>query len=125
MSTKSGEDKALLDESVLKELKLIMEDEFTEVLQVFLEESVGLMSDIHQAFEETPENAAGRVHALKSCGQNVGAMRLSETAEEIRQLLIDGDMTAAREKLNELQDVFTQSHARIKKCMKDSMDKVA
>jgi HPt (histidine-containing phosphotransfer) domain-containing protein len=116
---------ALLDESVLNELKLIMEDEFTDVLQVFLDESVGLMSEIHLAFEEEPENVARKAHTLKSCSNNVGAIRLGEIAEEIRQHLIDGEFTIARDKLDELQDVFAQSHAKIKKYMKDNMDKVA
>ena len=125
MASKSGEDKSLLDESVLKDLKLIMEDEFTEVLQVFLDESIGLMSEIHQAFEEDPENVARKVHTLKSCSNNVGATCLGEVAENIRQHLIDGNVDVAREKLGELQDVFTESHAQVKKCMKDNMDKVA
>ncbi|MGB1799328.1 MAG: Hpt domain-containing protein [Gammaproteobacteria bacterium] len=125
MSKKSGEDKPLLDKSVLEDLKLIMEDEFTEILQVFLEESVSLMSEIHYAFEDAPEDATGKVHALKSCGNNVGAIRLSEIAEEIRQHLIDNEITVAKDRLDELQDVFTQSHAQVKKYMKDYMDKVA
>lgn len=125
MSEKNGEDIALIDESVLKDLKLIMEDEFTEVLQVFLDESVGLMSEIHQAFDEAPDTAAGKVHSLKSCSNNIGAVRLTILAEEIRQRLIDNEVSVAREKLDELQDVFTQSHAQIKKIMKESMDKVA
>ena len=115
----------LLDKSVLEDLKLIMEDEFTEILQVFLEESVSLMSEIHYAFEDAPEDATGKVHALKSCGNNVGAIRLSEIAEEIRQHLIDNEITVAKDRLDELQDVFTQSHAQVKKYMKDYMDKVA
>lgn len=125
MSTKNGEEKVLLDKSILKELKLIMEDEFTEVLQVFLEESLGLMSEIHRAFEEAPEEAAGQVHALKSCSNNVGAIALSQLAEEINQHLIINEITVAKDKLYELQDVFTQSRGQIKKYMKDYMDKVA
>ncbi len=125
MSIKNGEEKALLDKSILKELKLIMEDEFTEILQVFLEESVGLMSEIHQVFEQAPKEAAGKVHALKSCSNNVGAIYLSEIAEEIRQHLIDNEITVAKDKLDELQDVFTQSYGQVKQYMKDYMDKVA
>lgn len=125
MSIKSGEDKILLDKSVLKELKLIMEDEFTEVLQVFLEESVSLMSDIHEDIEVAPENAVKKIHTLKSCSNNVGAIQLSGVAEEISHYLVDHDIASAKNKLNELQDVFTQSHAQVRKYMKENIDKVA
>lgn len=125
MSTKSGEDKELLDKTVLKELKLIMQDEFTEILQRFLDESLSLMSEIHYAFEQTPGDVAEKVHALKSCSNNVGAIRLSEIAEQMRQRLIYNEITVAKDKLDELQDVFTQSHSQVKKYMKDCMDKVA
>ena len=125
MSVKSGEDKTVLDESVLKDLKLIMEDEFTEVLYVYLEESIQLMSEIHQAFEEAPENTARKIHALKSCSNNVGALRLSDLAEKIRQHLIDNNTDAAKDMLDELQDVFAQTHAQVKKYMKENMNKVA
>lgn len=124
MSAKSGEDKALLDKKVLKELKLIMQDEFTETLQMFLDESVSLMSEIHYAFEQTSGNAAEKVDALKSCSNNVGTIRLSEIAEQIRQYLIDNEITVAKGKLDELQDVFTQSHSQLKKYMKACMDEV-
>ena len=102
-----------------------MEDEFTEVLYVYLEESIQLMSEIHQAFEEAPENTARKIHALKSCSNNVGALRLSDLAEKIRQHLIDNNTDAAKDMLDELQDVFAQTHAQVKKYMKENMNKVA
>lgn len=125
MSINSGENKVILDKSVLKELKLIMEDEFTEVLQVFLEESVSLMSDIHEDIEEAPENVVKKIHTLKSCSNNVGAIQLSGVAEEIKHFLIQDDVASAKSKLNELQDVFAQSHAQVRKYMKENIDKVA
>ena len=125
MGTDSGEDKILLDENILKDLKLIMEDEFTEVLHVYLEESVGLMSKIHQAFEESPDSVARLAHALKSCSNNVGAVHLSKIAEEIRQKLMDDNLSAAEDTLIELEDVFTKTHAQVKKYLQNCIDKVA
>ncbi len=115
----------LVDNDVLNELKSIMEDEFADVLQIFLDESVSLMSEIHTAFEEESDNMTRAVHTLKSCSRNVGAMHLGMIAEKMEENLINKDISSARSKLDMLQDVFAQSHAKIKKCMQDNMDEVA
>ena len=116
---------SLIDETVLDELKSIMDDEFADVLQVFLEESVSLMSDIHAAFDEESGDLTRSVHTLKSCSKNVGAVRLGNIAETMKEYLVNADIAAAKSMLEELQDVFAQSHTQIKKYMQDYMDKVA
>jgi histidine phosphotransfer protein HptB len=116
---------SLIDESVLDELKSIMDDEFVDVLQVFLEESVNLMSEIHTAFEEDSENLKRAIHTFKSCSRNVGAVRLGDITEVMKGHIDNDDIASAKNMLDELQDVFTQSHAQIKKCMQDHMDRVA
>ncbi len=115
----------ILDEAVLNELKSIMDDEFSDVLHVFLEESVSIVSDIHVAFKEETENIEMAVSTLIACCNNVGATRLGAIAETMQEYLSKKDIDAAREHLGELQDVFTQSHSQIKKYMQDNMVKVA
>ncbi|MBL1142516.1 MAG: Hpt domain-containing protein [Proteobacteria bacterium] len=124
-SKKNKSNSALIDESILKELKSIMDDEFTDVLQNFLEESVSLMSEIHLAFEEESDNLLDVILSFKSCGNNVGAICLGNIAEDIQQCLVKNDLDSARNRLGELQDIFTQSHVLIKKYLQDNMDKVA
>ena len=115
----------LVDKTVLDDLETIMEDEFTDVLQVFLEESVNLMSEIHTAFNEESVNLTRFVHTLKSCSKNVGAMRMGSIAEKMEEYLVNEDVASAKSNLDELQDVFTQSHGLIKKIMEDNIHKVA
>ncbi len=115
----------LVDNDVLNELKSIMEEEFADVLQIFLDESVNLMSEIHTAFEEESDNMTRAVHTLKFCSRNVGAMHLGMISEKMEENLINKDIASAKSKLDELQDVFAQSHVLIKKCMQDNMDEVA
>jgi hypothetical protein len=115
----------LVDQSVLDELKSIMDDEFTDMLQVFLDDSVRLMSEIHTAFEEGSENLADSVEALAACSSHVGAMQLLDMVKLIKHDLDNENTDDARSKLNELQDVFTQTHVHIKKCLQENMDKVA
>ena len=115
----------MIDESVLNELKLIMDDEFSDVLQVFLEESISLMSDIHTAFDEESDNLASAVNALNACSKNVGAMCLKNITESMEKHIVNADIVSAKNRLEALQDAFSQSHALIKIYMQDNVNKVA
>lgn len=115
----------LIDTTVLDELQSIMEDEFTDVLQVFLDESVSLMSEIHAGFNEESDDLTRVVHTFKSCSKNVGALRLGDMAEKMEAYLIKEDVASAKIDLDELQDVFMQSHVLVKKIMQDNMHEVA
>ena len=115
MSNDSNEDQALLvDESVLGELQEIMEDEYVEILQIYLDESVKLMSDIHAGFTDEPENLLRAVHTLKSSSNNVGAKRLAEVSKKMEDLVRTGDVDSAKSFENELDEVFTESHSALK-----------
>ena len=115
----------LIDKTVLDNLKSIMEDEYTEVLQIYLEESINLMSDIHAYFEEESEDLIRAVHTLKSSSKNVGAVLLGDIAARMEALLNDNNVVSARTYLDELQDVFTKSHALIKKYAQSEMHEEA
>ena len=126
MKNESKEDTPpLIDTAILDELQSIMEDEYTEVLQIYLEESINLMTDVHSGFLEDSENLLRAVHTLKSCSNNVGARRLGTIAEKMEALLKDNNVESARSYLDELQDVFVQSHALIKKYAQSDMQEVA
>lgn len=125
MTNESNEGRApIIDLAVLDELQLIMEDEFVDVLQIFLDESVNLMSEIHAAFNEESDNLTRSVHTLKSCSRNVGAMYMGNIAEKMEELLIKEEVDSAKSNLDELQEVFTQSHALIKKHMEEHTHEV-
>jgi PAS domain S-box-containing protein len=116
---------ALLDANVLNELRDIMEDEFTEVLQLYLDESVSLMSDIHAGFSEEPDKLLRALHTLKSSSRNVGAMRLGDIAANMEALVKAEDVGSAKVHLDDLQEVFTETHALINKYTQDDVHKVA
>lgn len=116
---------SVLDASVLEELRAIMEDEFAEILQIYLDESVSLMSDIHNGFNEESDSLLRAVHTLKSSSNNVGGTVLGEVAARMEALVKDNDIETAKTHLNELQDVFTKTHSHIKKYMEDVINDVA
>jgi HPt (histidine-containing phosphotransfer) domain-containing protein len=114
--------KILIDENVLKDLKKIMDDEFIEVLQLFLEDSISLMSDIHAGFSSESELLLHAVQTLKSSSINVGAMRLAEINEKIEAFVKAGEIDSARTYLDELQEIYTHTHGRIKKYTQGDLD---
>jgi PAS domain S-box-containing protein len=101
----------IIDETVLSSLKEIMEDEFIEVLKLYMDESVSLMSDIHAGFSEEPDELLRAVHTLKSSSLNVGAMCLGDIAANMEALVKSGDIDAAKMYLDDLQDSFTETHS--------------
>ena len=115
----------LIDESVLNELRKIMEDKFTEVLHLYLEESVGLMSYVHAGFYEESDKLLFAVCTLKSCNNNVGAKHLGEIAVKMEALVKAGNIDAARIHLDDLQDVFSETHGQIKKYVQNEVREVA
>jgi PAS domain S-box-containing protein len=117
--------KVILDENVLADLKDIMEDEFIEVLQLFLDESVSLMADVHAGFSEETDKLVRAIHTLKSSSRNVGAMHLGEMSEKIEALAKTGDIDSAKLLLDELQQIFIDTHALIKKYIEGGMQRIA
>lgn len=117
--------KALLDDKALNDLRDIMDDEFIEVLQLYLEESVSLMSDIHVGFSEGPDKLLHAVQALRSSSHNVGAVCLGEMVAKMEKHLLKEELESAKEMLDELQDVFTETHGLIKNHAQSEMQKAA
>jgi PAS domain S-box-containing protein len=115
----------ILDDNVLADLRDIMEDEFMEVLQLFLDESVSLMSDIHAGFSEEPDKLSRSVHTIKSSSRNVGAMRLGQVAEKMEALIKAENIDAAKEYLDEFQEIYIETHSQIKKYIESSIHDLA
>lgn len=68
----------------LSMLKEAMEDEFTELVEVFLESSSELLDDMSKAYAEGDVDTFVRsVHSLKSSSGNLGCEPLSEMAAKL------------------------------------------
>ncbi len=84
----------VLDKQLLEELKLVMEDEFTELMDTFLSESVRQFAEARQAWQSSDlEMLRRHAHSLKgSCG-NVGATELQSTCAALEHSARD-ELTA-------------------------------
>ncbi len=100
----------LIDKQVLNKLRAIMEDEFDEVISIYLEDSLSLMSDIHDAFIHDPESITRPIHTLKSSSHSVGAKQLAAVAQQMETLVKKHEKPAASAMLDQLQEIYTESH---------------
>lgn len=119
------EQKPVLNKDTLLELSSIMEDEFADILRVYLDELVILMSDVHSGFNEQAELLLRSVHTLKSSSNNVGAEKIAIIAKEMEFLVKENNIEDARTHLSALQDAFTETHAEVKKYMESVINDVA
>ena len=103
----------VIDQKVIQELQSIMDDEFNEVLRVFLEDSLSLMTDIHTGFENQFDQVLVAIYKLKSTSNNMGARRLAALSQRIETLIQRNETDAAVLMLDELQDTFLEAHAVI------------
>ncbi len=92
----------------LSMLKEAMEDEFAELVEVFLESSAELLDDMDKAFSAGDVDTFIRsVHSLKSSSGNLGCESLSEMAAELEAASkSSGQLPADKNVVGELRAAF-------------------
>jgi two-component system sensor histidine kinase/response regulator len=76
-----------IDQEVIEELREIMEEAFSELIDAYLRESPSLVGHIRMAIEQcNAEELRRAAHSLKSSSANLGAKTLSRLAEELETL---------------------------------------
>ena len=92
----------------LSMLKEAMEDEFAELVEVFLESSAELLDDMDKAFSESDvETFIRSVHSLKSSSGNLGCESLSEMAAGLEAASkSSGQLPADKNVVDELRAAF-------------------
>lgn len=76
--------KASLNTNILFELKEIMEDEFSDFVCVYLEDSQIQIDSIEKAIDIlASEEIKKHAHALKGISSNIGAYKLAELCKKV------------------------------------------
>jgi signal transduction histidine kinase/CheY-like chemotaxis protein/HPt (histidine-containing phosphotransfer) domain-containing protein len=91
-----GDDRAVLDQKVLRDLREVVEEDFGTILRGFIDHAPLLQADLDAGLAAGDVAALVRpAHSLKSSSANVGAMRLSEMARTVEHSARQADMDAA------------------------------
>ena len=100
----------VLDKEVVNSLKEIMEEDFEDVLREYLNESLCLLREIHEAIEqENVEVFVRASHSLKSSSANIGAMQVSAIAERLEQAGRSGRIDVEKTSLTDLNNAYDRA----------------
>ncbi len=85
----------VLDTQLLEELKMVMEDEFTALMDTFLSESERQFAEAQGAWQSNDLEALRRhAHSLKGSSGNVGAVGLQALCADLEYSARDGAVDA-------------------------------
>ena len=81
------------------------EEEFLELIELFVETSMSDLKDLQSATESGhAENAAKAAHSIKGAAANLGLSEISEVAREIEENARNGQLGGATEYAQKLQE---------------------
>ncbi|OOZ37228.1 hybrid sensor histidine kinase/response regulator [Solemya velesiana gill symbiont] len=99
-----------IDKEVISELYEIMEEDFTSLLESFLENSPVCLDQIEEGIREGDcKKAIIPAHSLKSSSANVGAMHLSELAKSMEMAARDDNLGVLQDGMMELREEYDQA----------------
>jgi HPt (histidine-containing phosphotransfer) domain-containing protein len=107
--------KPALDSEIIEDLWSAMGDQFTQLVDVFLEDAPNHLTKLEAAAAKGDIGGlAGPAHALKSSSANLGAMELSAAAKYIEHGSRDKSLTDAVEAVRRLQNEFRRAEVELR-----------
>lgn len=96
-----------LNLDTLKELKIIMGDEYSLLLETFINDSVIRIKTVAEAVAAQDPDAIRRAaHSLKGSAGNMGAVSLSLICKSLEELGASGSVQGASVLLEEMQNEY-------------------
>ena len=87
----------ILDEGTVAELREMLDEDFPEVITVFLEDLPGQLQELHGALDSADADTAKRVcHTVKGSCSNLGAVQLVDCCRLVESMAHEDNMEAAR-----------------------------
>ncbi|MES9961385.1 MAG: ATP-binding protein [Sedimenticola sp.] len=104
----------VIDQEVVAELYEIMAEDFTSLLEVFLDNSPESLDLIEKSIREGDcSRAILPAHSLKSSSANVGAMRLSGLAKKMEAAARKNDLATLEGGIMELREAYDQAEREL------------
>ena len=102
-----------VDLELFNEMREIMDDEFSELLQAFIDDTPVLLASIHESIRAEPVDliaTTNAAHQIKSTSASLGFLQLAQLADNLEQ---SGD-TKASGNLAELYQQADKSFYRLR-----------
>ena len=105
-----------LDDEALRELEVVMGDDFAKLLQTFASDSVVRIAAIQQAAAAADSEALRcAAHSFKGSSGNMGACQLSELCRQIEDFACAGAIEPCLPLIAELSDEFARVQHALKR----------
>ncbi|WP_306017594.1 Hpt domain-containing protein [Balneatrix alpica] len=105
----------MLDQSMLDELRLVMEDEFGLLLETYLDDSDNRLQTLKQALAAAD---AGKIreaaHSLKGSSGNIGAKELAEICKNLEDAGRESNLELAAQLLPQVESALAQVQQALK-----------
>ena len=115
MSDTDLTDLPVLDSSTIDELREIMEESFTELVETFLQDLPMELAKVDQAVENRePEALYYTAHHLKSSSGSIGALQLAELLAQLETLGSDGSIIGSTLLMEQARATAEQTRLALK-----------
>jgi len=96
-----------LDYTAINELKESLEDDFSEIIDIYIKSTTDILNKMGLACSTTNHQEIQRLaHSLKSSSANVGATKISYLAQELEHQLMENTISNVKEKIVEMNKLF-------------------
>ena len=115
----------MINQKTLQSLKDIMQDDYPEILQRFLDESLTLYSEIHETFEHQDYDKLRFIAGIfsETC-YSVGADRLAVLSSAIERKCLEGLYQGIQENIDDIDQIYEPVRAELK-LEKDRLSRLA
>lgn len=99
-----------IDISILNELKEIMEDDFDELISIFISDGKTQIEDMKKAIDSSNIDEVKRIaHTLKGSSVNIGVLDLSESCKALEYKAAENSLEGANELLKKIIEEFNET----------------
>ena len=104
-----------LDYDILNTLKDVMEDDFTLLIDTFVQDSAERISALKAVIQTTDADAIRRAaHSFKGSSSNIGARHLSTLCSSLEKKALSNDFSGLDDDLSAIEHEFTQVQAQLR-----------
>jgi HPt (histidine-containing phosphotransfer) domain-containing protein len=98
-----------IDLATLNELKVIMEDEFDELVNIFISDGQTQIEQLAQAIAKQDDTSVRKIaHTLKGSSSNLGITDLSELCRSLEFKAAENDLSDADSSLQSIKTEYEQ-----------------
>jgi len=104
-----------INQEKFNELKSIMGEMFTTLIDTFIDDTEKNLNELRNGLSNNNVDEVHRLaHSLKSTSANIGAEQLSAVAKKFELEAKEGNLTHAKERINELEELYAVVKQEIK-----------